>query len=80
LILIVLFWFLFLRETFDMPMEATECKKCSKSVFNKQTSLDKFKDTCKKLGGEYKDENNIISCENYKANLDSNYRCKCELD
>ncbi len=85
LILLLIFWFLFLREDFnDMPNEEQTCKRCIKKIFNENENeninIIKFKNKCIGLDGEYKKENNIKSCINYKAKLDSNYRCSCEIN
>ena len=82
LILVLIFWFLFLREGFnDIPIEENTCERCYKKIFNEneKISINKFKNNCIKLEGEYKNENNIKSCVNFKAKLDSNYRCNCEM-
>jgi hypothetical protein len=82
LILIFIFWFLFLRESFfDIPMEEQNCEMCLKTIFNENNniSLTTFKNKCIEQGGEYNNKNNIKSCINYKAKLDSNYRCNCNI-
>ena len=82
LVLVLLFWFLFLRENFnDIPNDEETCEKCNKKIFNEKENLSitEFKNKCSKLNGQYKKENNIISCLNYKAKLDSNYRCNCDI-
>lgn len=83
LILIILFWFMFLKEDFsDLPLDETLCDICSETIFNKNNNIGMmtFKNSCIAKGGTYKKENNIISCINYKAILDSNYKCKCEIN
>lgn len=82
LILVLLFWFLFLREDFsNIPNEEETCERCNKKIYNENENLSiiEFKNKCIGLGGEYKKENNIRSCLNYKAKLDSNYRCNCDI-
>jgi len=73
-VLLLIFWFLFLREDF-IPTSDT-CDLCTKMLFNKKNMNEtEFKEKCKKLNGEY--QNN--ACNNYKATIDSNYNCSCEI-
>ena len=83
LILLLIFWFLFLREDFnDIPNNAKSCERCKRKIFNENEhkNIFEFKNKCLGLDGEYKKENNVRSCVNYKAKLDFNYRCNCEIN
>lgn len=81
-ILILIFWFLFIKESFyDIPIEEQKCGICLKTIFNeKNNNLSMFKNKCIELNGEYNNKNNIKSCINYKAKLDYNYKCNCDIN
>jgi hypothetical protein len=77
-ILLLIFWFLFLREDFiSVPIPTTDtCKVCKKQNFDKTIMNEKqFTEKCLKLSGVYKNN----GCHNYKATIDSNYNCSCEI-
>jgi hypothetical protein len=78
-VIILLFWFLFLREDFTDVIPTVEtCERCDEMKFNDSNmSIKKFKNKCTKLDGTYVEENK--SCKNYKSNLDSYYKCNCEI-
>lgn len=76
-VLILLFWFLFLREEFTNTIPTNEtCGRCNKMILNNSSmNLNTFKNKCNKLDGIYVNK----SCINYKSKLDSNYKCNCEI-
>jgi len=79
-VLLLIFWFLFLREDFIPVVIPTSdtCNLCKQMLFNKKKmnmNENEFKEKCKKLNGEYKNN----ACNNYKATIDSSYNCSCEI-
>jgi hypothetical protein len=81
LILLLLFWFLFLREDFtEIPIDTTECERCTSFKFIKENNnnIESFKKQCIKLDGKYDNDNKL--CLDYKAIVDSKYNCNCEIN
>jgi hypothetical protein len=82
-ILLILFWFLFLREDFTdlIPISKTSCKKCTKFVHNNLSKIteEEFGKKCNVQNGELIKNNNIITCNNFDAKIGLDYNCNCNI-
>lgn len=83
LVILFLLWFLFFKESFNntnSPITHDECKRCNIYTFNKNNNINlpSFIKKCQELEGTFIKKNN--TCQNYKAKLDNEFRCNCDIN
>ena len=72
LVILFLLWFLFFKESFNntnSPITHDECKRCNIYTFNKNNNIN--------LPSFIKKNN---TCQTYKAKLDNEFRCNCDIN
>jgi hypothetical protein len=83
-VLLILFWFLFLREDFTnvIPIPNTSCKKCIKFVHNNLSKIteEEFNKKCVNQNGQITKNNNITTCNNFDAKIGLDYNCNCNIE
>lgn len=80
LVILFLLWFLFFKESFNNTPITNDCKSCDIYTFNKNVhiNLSSFIKKCQELDGTFDKTNN--TCRNYKAKLDNEFRCNCDIN